>query len=85
MGANPTTAALLLALLALVVAKHFAITLAMPSAADRSVKEGSSMKKKRKLMFTSVLETIHGLGVSGWVSYLLSKVTYAHCFGNHNP
>ncbi|TCV82242.1 hypothetical protein EDE11_1144 [Methylomonas methanica] len=35
------------------------------------------MQNKRKLLFTSVLETIHGLGVSGWVSYLLSKIALA--------
>jgi len=35
------------------------------------------MQTKRKLVFTSVVETIHGLGVSGWVSYLLSKIAYS--------
>lgn len=68
------TAVLLLALLALMMVKYFVVSLAMPSTADESVKEGRNMQHKRKLVFTSVLETFHGLGVSGWVSYLLSKI-----------
>jgi hypothetical protein len=54
--------------------KYFVVSLAVPSTAVKSVKEGRNMQTKRRLVFTSVLETIHGLGVSGWVSYLLSKI-----------
>jgi hypothetical protein len=73
-GATPTAAVLLLALLALVIVKYLAVSLVMSNTANKSVKGGSSMKRKH--IFTSVLETIHGLGVSGWVSYLLSKIAF---------
>lgn len=78
-GSTPTAAVLLLALLALMIVKYFVVSLAMPSTAAKSVKKGKNMQNQRKLVFTSVLETIHGLGVSGWVGYLLSKI--ASCFG----
>jgi len=47
----------------------------MKNAAENPREEGNNMKVK--LMFTSVLETLHGLGLSGWVSYLLSKIALA--------
>jgi len=72
-GATPTTAGLLLAFLALVVLKFIVNRmLAMPSTAVLSVKEGSGMRAK--LWFAAALDTVHGLGANGWVSYLLSKV-----------
>lgn len=72
-GATPAGAALLSAFLAL-VALQFVVnhTLAVPSAAVNFAKKGKHMKRA-KVMFASVLDTIHGLGVSGLASCLLAK------------
>ena len=76
MGATPTTAGLLLAFLALVVLKFIVNRmLALPSTAVLSVKEGSVMRAN--LLFAAALDTVHGLGANGWVSYLLSKMSCA--------
>lgn len=74
-GATPAGAALLSAFLALVALK-FVInhTLAVPSTAVESVKEGGFMKRA-KVVFASVLDTVHGLGVSGLASCLLAKIS----------
>ena len=70
------TAVLLPAFLALVIMKYVQYrVLAMPNVAVLSTKKGINMIGKAKHMFTSVLETIHGLGVTSWVSYLLPKMT----------
>ena len=73
-GAIPAGATLLLAFLALVALKFIILnhTLAVPNAAVKSAKEGDHMKRV-KVIFTSVLDTIHGLGVSGLASCLLAK------------
>ena len=69
---------MLSALLALVAVKFFINhTLAVPSTAATSVKEGKRMKRV-KVMFASVLDTIHGLGVSGLASCLLAKGASCH-------
>lgn len=49
--------------------------LAAPSTAATSVKEGIHMSKRARLWFAAALETFHGLGANGWVSYLLTKTT----------
>lgn len=78
-GATPAGAALLSALFALVALKFFTNRmLTMPSAAVLSAKEGSFMKRA-KVMFASVLDTFHGLGVSGLASCLLTKDFYCLC------
>lgn len=72
-GATPAGAALLSVLFALVALKFVVNhTLAVPSAAVRFAKKGKYMKRV-KVMFASVLDTIHGLGVSSLASCLLTK------------
>jgi hypothetical protein len=72
MGATPITAVLLSAFLLLVVLK-FAVLLATTSAEVLSARKGGSMRKRAKLWFAAALDTCHGLGANGWVSYLLSR------------
>lgn len=74
-GATPAGAALLSAFFALVALKYLINhTLAMPRAAVTSAKEGSYMKRA-EFLFASVLDTFHGLGVSGLASSLLTKAS----------
>lgn len=73
MGATPVGAALFSAFLALVAFKFLVNrVLAVPSVTGNFTKEGSLMKRA-KLMFASALETVHGLGVSGLASCLLTQ------------
>lgn len=71
MGATPITAFVLLAFLLLVVLK-FILMLGTTSSEVQFAKEGNVMKRA-KLWFAAALDTCHGLGANGWVSYLLTK------------
>jgi hypothetical protein len=52
----------------------------MPSATVQFAKKGEVMKRV-KVMFASVMETIHGLGVSGLASGLLTEGFSTHRSG----
>ena len=72
-GATPPGAVLLSVLLALVAIKYVVNRLlAVPTATDLFAK-GDSLMKRVKVMLASVLDTVHGLGVSGLASCLLTK------------
>jgi hypothetical protein len=72
-GVTPAGAVLLSALFALATLKYVVNRLlAMPSARDLVAKEDTYMSKFN-VMLASVLETLHGLGVSGFASCLLTK------------
>ena len=72
-GATPAGAVLLSALFALAAVKYVVNRLlAMPTVRVQVTKEDNCMSKL-KVMLASALDTLHGLGVSGFASCLLTK------------